>query len=453
MTPLHGSKSFWLADAGEYQPNPPLDNDLRCDVLVVGGGIAGLSAAWHLRRDDPAIGVVVIESEVVGYGASGRSGGWVMTQFGLDQLAVRKRYGKERSQAALEYCRRAVDYTRDLIRSEGLDSEYRHPGVMRVAFDDRWIPALESLMGLYAEFGMKDARWLDADALAGHYAGNRNFRAAIDEPNMGMLHPAKHVRALKRLAESAGVTVFEETPAIHLEREVGGVKVVTPRGTIRAQRLVLATNAYTHRLQGPIGRELRHRQAPMIARTAVTEPLTQAQWDALGWRRGNAIESTLDMFHWMSPTLDGRIQYYWIYYGGYTPHGELDAAMSAEGAAASTEHLRRIFPTLKGVRMAQTWAGHFSTTRDLIPHLGFVGDERVLYMAGCWGHGNALLHLHGQTVSDLLRGRSTDLTAFWIVDRKAKDWPPFPLDYIGKSAVWASTRRRVAAQLKGSIFD
>jgi hypothetical protein len=74
-------------------------------------------------------------------------------------------------------------------------------------------------------------------------------------------------------------------------------------------------------------------------------------------------------------------------------------------------------------------------------------------MAGCWGHGNALLHLHGQTVSDLLRGRSTDLTAFWIVDRKAKDWPPFPLDYIGKSAVWASTRRRVAAQLKGSIFD
>lgn len=453
MTPLHGSKSFWLADAGEYLPNPPLQGDLRCDVLIVGGGIAGLSAAWHLRRDDPAISVVVIESEIVGYGASGRSGGWVMTQFGLDQLAVRKRYGKERSQAALEYCRRAVDYTRDLIRSEGLDSEYRHPGVMRVAFDDRWISTLESLMGLYAESGMKDARWLDADALAGSYAGNRNFRAAIDEPNMGMLHPAKHVRALKRLAESAGVTVFEETPAIHLEREVGGVKVVTPRGTIRAGRLVLATNAYTHLLQGPIGDELRHRQAPMIARTAVTEPLTRAQWDAIGWRRGNAIESTLDMFHWMSPTLDGRIQYYWIYYGGYTRHGELEAAISAEGAAVSTEHLKRIFPMLKDVRMAQTWAGHFSTTRDLIPHLGFIGDERVLYMAGCWGHGNALLHLHGQTVSDLLRGRSTDLTALWIVDRKPKDWPPFPLDYIGKAAVWSSTRRRVATQLKGSIFD
>lgn len=191
----------------------------------------------------------------------------------------------------------------------------------------------------------------------------------------------------------------------------------------------------------------------MIARTAVTERLSEEQWKELGWQRGNAIESTLELFHWMSPTLDGRIQYYWIYYGGYTRHGEMDPLLSAEGATRSTEHLQRIFPTLGKVRMAQTWGGHFSATRDLVPHLGYVGDERVIYMAGCWGHGNAISHLHGKTIADMVRGRSTDLTEFWIVDRKPQDWPVSPFDYMGKAALWNATKRRVQKQIRGTLFE
>lgn len=450
---FHSNKSFWLDDAGAYTPNPPLQGDLRIDVLVVGGGIAGLSTAWHLAAGQAAASVAVIESEIVGFGASGRSGGWVMTQFGLDQLAVRRKYGKEKSVAALSYCRQAVDYTRRIIEQHALASEYRHPGVMRVAFDARWVARLERLMALYSDFGMTDTRWVEGRELQAEYAGNPHFHAAIFEPNMGMLHPVKHVRELKRLAEQAGARIYEQTPAIYLERCHGGVVVATPRGKIYAKRLVLATNAYTHLLQGPIADTLRRRQAPMIARTAVTERLTAQQWSEVGWQRGNAIESTLELFHWMSPTLDGRIQYYWIYHGGYTRHGEMEPLLSAQGATESTAHLKRIFPALRDVRMAQTWGGHFSATRDLVPHLGYVGDERVIYMAGCWGHGNAISHLHGKTIADMVQGRSSDLTAFWVVDRKPQNWPASPFDYLGKAALWSASKRRVDRAIRGSIFD
>lgn len=447
------SKSFWLSDAGVDEMTRPLCTTMHCDVLIIGGGIAGLSAAWHIKKDSPGTRVVVLEAEAAGYGASGRSGGWIMTQFGLDQLAVAKRFGMEKAQAAFHYTRRAVDYTRELIQVHGLDSDYRHPGVMRIAFDDRWTASLETLMKLYRQFGAHDVQWLDRHELADEFAGNDRFKAGLFEPNMGMIHPGKHVKGLKKLAVSAGVELYEQTPAIELGRTTGGVVVETPRATVTADRLIIATNAYSHLLQGRIGRELSRRQTPVIARSAVTVPLTDRQWESIGWHRRNAIESTLDLFHWMSPTLDGRIQYYFIYYGGFPQHGELDPVISAEGARVSTDHLARIFPSLRGVKMEQTWGGHFSATRDLVPHLSFLGDKRVMYVAGCWGHGNAISHLHGQTISDLVLGKTTDLTSLWIIDRKPQDWPIAPFGWLGRAIGWNAARRRVKRQVRGSVFE
>ena len=86
----------------------------------------------------------------------------------------------------------------------------------------------------------------------------------------------------------------------------------------------------------------------------MTERLTPAQWQAIGWQRGNAIESTLDLFHYMAPTADGRIQFYWIYYGGHSMFGEMEPTASAEGGEVSLQHLKRIFPQLSDIRIAQT---------------------------------------------------------------------------------------------------
>tara|TARA_R110000868_G_scaffold408964_2_gene693434 strand:- start:12262 stop:13680 length:1419 start_codon:yes stop_codon:yes gene_type:complete len=451
-SPPHAAKSFWLHDYGAYSANRTLDGGLSCDILVVGGGIAGLSAAWHAARDTSAR-VVLIESEIIGYGASGRAAGWVMPQFGMDQMSIRRKYGAERSQAAFQYCRRAVRYTREIIETHKLDSDYRHPGLMRVAFDDRWIDGLRSHYEMNREFGADNVLWMDGEAVQSEYSGNKNFKAAMFDPDLGLLNPCKHVRELKGLAERAGVEIFENSPAISLDRIAGGTRVATPRGIIRADKTVIATNAYTHQLEGTLGREMRRLQAPVFARGAVTERLSKEQWKAIDWGSGNALESTLDLFHYMAPTADGRIQFYWIYYGGHSLFGEMQPEVSDEGGQMSLAHLKKIFPVLKDVRIAHNWGGHMSGTRDLVPHLCFLGDERVIYVGGCWGHGLAINHLHGQTISHMLSGRSSELTDFWIVNRQPKKWPIKPFDGIGKQLAWAWLRRRARKQLAGSIFE
>ncbi|KTE00742.1 hypothetical protein ATE68_15720 [Sphingopyxis sp. H038] len=451
-SPPHAGKSFWIRDFGDYSPNRDLDTDLQCDILVIGGGIAGLSSAWHAAKS--GLGkVVLIESEIIGFGASGRAAGWIMPQFGMDQLSIRKTYGVERSRAAFAYCRRATAYTREIIEQNGIESDYRAPGLMRVAFDDRWVDDLHDLYSTYEDIGVDTVSWLTAPDVQAHYNGNTNFKAAIFDTDLGLLNPCKQVRALKGLAEAAGVTVYENTPATHIERRPGGVRVMTPGGSIGASKVVIATNAFTHQLQGPVGRELAPYQAPVFARGAVTERLSDKLWAEIGWKQGNAIESSLDLFHYMAPTADHRIQFYFIYYGGHPVRNEMEPAVSAKGGDVSLAHLKRIFPALGGVRLEHNWGGHMSATRDMVPHLTSIGDQRVIYIGGCWGHGLAINHLHGQTVADMLAERSTDLTDFWIVDRKPKNWPVWPLDFIGKQLAWSILKRKVRKQIRGSIFE
>lgn len=427
------NRSFWLDDYGPYESNAPLRGDARVDVAVIGGGLFGLSSAWHLRRADAAAEVAVIEAEVVGYGASGRAGGWVMTQFGLDQLSVRAKYGKARALEAYRYCARAVDYTRELIETHDMQCDYRHPGVMRVAFDADAEATLEHLVGLYEDFGVGDEMtWLDEAALRTEF-DNPNFRAAVYEPNMGLMDPCKQVREWKRLACDAGVQVYENTPAISIDREAGGVRIRTPRGTLQAGRVILATNAYTHLLGGDVGRAVRRDQSPLFARAVVTEPLTDDQWQAVGWARRCAIESTFGLFHWFSPTADGRIVFFNAYYMDFPRGEEMHLDHDPVGVEVSVRHFRQIFPALADVQIAQSWGGPLSATVDKVPHLGYLdGDQRILLGTGCWGHGLALHHLNGRTVADLLTGTQSDLTDFWIVNRDTARWPVRPLDYLGK---------------------
>jgi len=450
--PQGSSKSFWIRDAGGYTPNAPLGGDLSCDVLVVGGGTAGLSSAWHLRKDDSSLDVVLLEAEIIGWGASGRNAGALLPDFGPDGAILRRKFGEQRARDMVQYGKRAFAYAEEIIRSHSLNSEYRRTGHMRVAFDDRWVDPLRRLADLHAELN-HDSEWLDAAQVQAEFAGNANFKAALFDPHAALIHPCKHVRELKRLATSFGVRIYEETPAIYLSEANGDIRVVTPCGIIKTRKLVLTTNAYTHLLQGPIGESLKRDQAPTIARASVTEPLTPEQWNQIGWTRRCGLQSSLILMHVVMPLTDGRILFNYAYHSGHPRNGQMEPVISAEAAEDSLEQLRRIFPVLRDVRMSQTWGGHISTTIDRIPHLGLLAGGRIVYLTGCWGHGQAVNHLHGQTISHLVREVKSDLTDLWFIQHRKARWPVPPFDHFGKLFVWENYRRLNRRMTRGSIFE
>ncbi|MGA2368893.1 MAG: FAD-binding oxidoreductase, partial [Dehalococcoidia bacterium] len=133
MTEDYSEKSFWLGNSGSYQENPPLVGDLKCDVAIVGGGFAGIATAYYLKRAQPSLKVAVLESNVIGYGASGRNAGFAMTTFGLMMSITKMLFGVERTKQAHRYMERAVDLVGELVKEHKLDCDYELPGFLRIA--------------------------------------------------------------------------------------------------------------------------------------------------------------------------------------------------------------------------------------------------------------------------------------------------------------------------------
>jgi glycine/D-amino acid oxidase-like deaminating enzyme len=424
--------SFWARQYGRYEPGPTLRGELDVDVAIVGGGFTGLNTAREFCASNPGASAAVLEAAVVGYGASGRNGGFNMKLFGLEPEVTVLRWGRERMVQAQRFQERAVSFVRDLIEKHALDSDYRHTGFLRVSYSESQLRRLTRTLDLHRELGIgDDIRFVSAGELREEFHTER-YRGALFERETGLLNPCKHVRELKRLAEAAGARVFERSPVTSIQRQPGVIRVATPAGALRARRLVLATNAYSRSL--PKLPRIRSRQAPVWTYQVVTEPLSDAQWQSIGWEGGQAFEDNRQLIHYFRPTVDGRIAM-----GGGdigAPFGEsMDHDASPRIWRHLEEHLHWIFPQLREVPCAYRWGGPVSVNLDLTPEIGFVGDERILYATGYLGHGVSTSHLTGRLIADLLAGEQTELTDFWVVNRRCVPWPGEPLSYAIKAGL------------------
>jgi glycine/D-amino acid oxidase-like deaminating enzyme len=423
-TTLYEEKSFWLRDYGAYEPNPSIEGDLAVDVAVVGGGFTGLSTAREFKTDDPGASVAVLEGDVVGYGASGRNAGFSMKLFGLEPGLTQWRWGRERTIASQRFMQQAVAYVKTLIEKHDLHSDYRHTGMFRVSYSPRQLDRLEKTFDLFNDLGVADdMSFATKEELQDEFHTDR-FLGGLHEREVGILNPCKHVRELKRLAEALGVTVYERTPVRSAAPKTGGVTLETPGGRVTAQKVVFATNAYSRTIAGLP--KLRSRQVPVWTFIVITEPLTDAQWADIGWLNRQSFEDNRQLVHYFRPTVDGRI----LMGGGDVtiPYGDsFDHDFAPKIWQHCEQHLKWIFPQLEGVKIAYRWGGPVSCPLELTPEVGFIGDERIVYSLGYVGHGVSMSQYNGRLVADLLGGRDTELSRFWIVNRKAIPWPATPL--------------------------
>lgn len=427
MAEDHRDKSFWLATYGPYTPNPPVQGEVKVDVAIIGGGFTGLSTAYNLRKDNPGMSVAVLEGEVIGYGASGRNGGFSMTLFGLEPAITKLFFGQQRTMEAHRYMERSVDYVDALVKEHQMQSDYWFPGFLRAATTPGFLKRIQHDLKILSDLGIGGIEWIDADKLRAE-VDSPLFLGAWWEPRCGLLNPAKHVRELKRVAQAAGAQVYEYTPVSDIRREAR-FTLRTPEGSVTADKIVIAANAWSH-LIGPVA----SKQVPVFTHMVVTEPLTPEQLGTIGWKNRQGIEDARNLVHYFRLTADNRLAI-----GG----SDVTLAYGSDMARDLSNRIFgdlerdvvRIFPGLRGVRFTHRWGGPVSVPTQMVPAMGQLGDPRALYSLGCMGHGVSLTHLNGNTLADLVCERKTELTDVWFVNRKVFPWPPEPLRFAISQAV------------------
>jgi glycine/D-amino acid oxidase-like deaminating enzyme len=427
MTEAYEEKAFWLKNYGYYDPDPPLKGEIDVDVAIIGGGFTGLSTAFNLLQDEPTMRVVVLESEVVGYGASGRNGGFSMTLFGLEPAVTKMLFGLERMTEAHRYMERAVEYVRDLVEAQEIRSDYEHTGFLRVATTPALKKRIQHDMEILVEMGIEGIEWWEADRVQ-EEVRSPLFLGAWWEPRCGLLDPAKHVRELKRIAKEAGAAVHEGSPVLEVERG-RTFTLRTPKGEVRAAKIVFATNAWSHLIP-----QLRRKQVPVFTHMIVTEPLREEHFDAIGWHNRQGIEDARNFVHYFRLTADNRLAMggsdVTIAFGGDMERDENERIFRDLEADVA-----RIFPALKGITFVDRWGGPVSVPVDMAPAIGHVGDERAIYSLGCVGHGVSLAQLNGRTIADVLLEKESELTGVWFVGRRALPWPPEPFRFVMSHAI------------------
>jgi glycine/D-amino acid oxidase-like deaminating enzyme len=414
------ARSFWLEQASaSYSENAALEGMVRADVLIIGGGFTGVSTAYHLKKARPGLRVVLLESEVIGFGASGRNAGFAMTLFGLTLSLTTTRFGKQKALEAHRYMERAVGYVGELVRARNLQCDYEYPGFLRVATTPTYIRRIQAELELAHALGIEGVDWIEANELR-TLVDSPTFLGAWREPHCALLNPARLVRELKRIAIAQGVEIYEHSPVTNLEF-TQPIRAQTPHGAVETDKLLLATNAFSAQIA-----QLRTRQCPIHTYIVLTEPLNAAQMDSVKWRGRQGIEDARNLVHYYRLTPDNR-----LLMGGGDAHYFHNNQVGVDKHVPTFEQLQyfiaETFPGLRGIRITHRWGGAISATLDMAPAISYLGgDRRIIYSVGCMGHGVALSILNGQTISDLLNEQRSDLSEVFFVDRRVTPLPSEP---------------------------
>lgn len=419
--------SFWLETAGEpLTPRPALAGDVEADVAILGAGFSGLWTAYYLLRSDPSLRVVICEREIAGFGASGRNGGWCSNGFPVSPPELIARYGDETARTVGRLMNEAVDEVGRIAAEEGIDAQYRKGGDLLVARGPQHLPALEHELQVQQRLGLADGmRILDAAETASRVRIT-NTVASLYSPHCAVVHPGRLVRGLARAVERRGGTIYEQTEVTGYVGD-GRPSLRTMAGAVQARAIVLAGEAYLSRLP-PLHRAL----MPVYSLIVLTEPLSAAQWDQIGWQGHECVASPRYTVDYLSRTADGRL----LFGGRGAPYhfgSRIDDAFDRHKPTHSMlrGQALRWFPMLKGVRFTHAWGGPLGIPRDWMPTMSFDAASGVALVGGYTGQGVATSNLSGRVLADLIRGVQSPLAALPMTGHRIKRWEPEPLRWLG----------------------
>ncbi len=340
------------------------------DVVIIGAGYTGLNAALTTARAGRS--TLVLDAEAAGYGCSSRNGGQVSTSIKAPYDTIVRRLGAEHAFRIMKEGQDSLAFLGNLIREEQIDCDFRVSGRFHAAHNERafeeqrhWIVNQPRGLEVKADLVMRADQHRELGTNA-YYGGIvYHAHAAVD--------PARYHQGLLERVEAAGATVVSYTPATSIEKVVNGLRVTTPRGSITARDVVVATNGYT----GTLTPWIRRRIIPIGSYMIATEPLPPGMMDKV-MPAGRVTSDTRKVIYYYRPSPD-RTR---ILFGGRVSYNETDPAKSAPKLLAE---VKRLFPELADIRVSHSWCGTVAYTFDELPHVG--EHNGIWYALGYCGSG------------------------------------------------------------------
>jgi gamma-glutamylputrescine oxidase len=388
--------SYYAASAHAAPPRPPLEGAVDCDVCIVGGGIAGCSAALHLA--ERGLSVVLLEEHRVGWGGSGRSGGQALFGVAAPQAKLTRLIGPAHARAVWDVSVEGLALLRSLIERFRIECDWVN-GYLLSAVKPRHLRELrDEVRELSDVYGYTSVRYVPRDEL-GALLATRRYLGALYDTGSGHLHPLNYTLGLAAAAESFGVRIFEESRATSFAPAAfPRVRVATPRGEVRARHLVLCGNVYLGALAPSLAAKIMGVSTYIVA----TEPLGEAR--ARGLIANNAATSDMNwVLDYFRRSADHR-----LLFGGRVNYSGL---RSFHAPTATRARMLRVFPQLGDVRIEYAWGGEVDITLNRAPHFGRLAPN-VYFLQGFSGHGIALTGIAGKLVAEAVAGTASRFDVF-----------------------------------------
>ncbi|MEP1931612.1 MAG: FAD-binding oxidoreductase [Roseibium sp.] len=387
--------SYWEASRPNPRPDRQLMGNALFDVAIIGAGYAGLSAA--LKLAEAGVAVCVLEAEHVGYGASGRNGGFCCfggTKLSAQQLV--KSYGLDEARRFMAYQLAGINLVADRLDKWGVNADRHSNGEVILAHRPKDLRRLESDAAFLKEnFGIR-AQLYDKEEMKSQGFGGPGFHGGLHLPYGFALNPMAYVQALAAEVRKLGVKIFSKSAVTRLMRDGNRWHLDTGHGTVGAKKVVLAANGYARE---DLPKWLHGRTLPVMSSVHVTRPLSEEELAAQGWTSQTMAADTRTLLHYFRLMPDRRFLFGTR--GGIFENGPTLKAMHKRGRSDFED----MFPAWRSVESEYQWYGHICMSRNLTPFVGAVPEMDGIYAAMGWhGSGVAVASISGEKIAGLITG-------------------------------------------------
>jgi len=399
--------NFWFKSVNLENEiiNEPLRGSHQADIVIIGGGYTGLSAAYNIHKKFPDKKIMLLEGACCGYGASGRNGGFCIATSLIDESCK----STEARQKNLKVSMHGLNQIKEFINEYGLDCDFDESGMLETAMNEEQMKLLEKQYAFFKDWGFK-VEILQGKDLEKEIKSPR-YVAGLKIDHGATLNPAKLVRGMKKIVENLGVEIRERSL---VTRVVPGKihHIDTEQGDVKTPVIVVATNAYSHKLGF-----FKNKLFPIYTYVIATEPLNKQQWDAIGWQNRQGLADYRMLFNYMIPSADGRI----IIGGSDSIYYDNDRIAPGNNKSISQKIINDLvetFPALKGIKIDHAWGGPTAGSKGFSASVGIMGDDNNIYYGVGYDEGVPAAQTGGKMIAELMAGEKNEFTEHYIINQK-----------------------------------